>query len=134
MRTWIIFLMAIIASCTGTKKMTDTDIDIIKFGGGGGFTGAVNIFLLKRDGTLSKEIGKQQEIIKTIDKDQTASLFQKAEAIKDYRYNKPGNMSSFIELGSAAGNNIITWSTPGEVDTSVLLLHRALSKQVMPLK
>jgi len=116
------------ASCTGTKKTMDTDIEAIRFGNGGGVTGAADIFILKRDGTLAKEDREQQqESVKTIDKKTTASLFEKAGLIKDYRYHKPGNMYSFIELVKPSGNNNITWGIPVGVDSAVIRLYKELS-------
>ena len=129
MKTWVLLLMVITASCTGVKKTMDTDIEAIKFGSGGGVTGAANIFILKQDGTLAKEMrNRQPEVLGTIEKDKTNDLFKKADNIKNYVYDRPGNMYSFIELVKASGSNNIVWAAPADVDTNVIKFYKELSQ------
>ncbi len=119
-------------ACTGTKKTAASDIQILKFGRGGGVTGAVTIYTLKADGSLGKEDKNQAfEKVKTLSAEQTQALFAKAEKIKDYKFNKPGNIYLFLEIGKTSGNNNIVWTMSArDLDSNVSRLHNELSAHI----
>lgn len=123
MRTYFLLLLAIFYSCTTDKLISQTGIDEINFGGGGGFTGQVNNFKLSSEGELSDKIKKLKEVNSKV----TLKAFEKAKELKDYSFNSPDNVYSFIEIKSKGKVNRIVWSlSSSEVNRKVIDLHNSL--------
>ena len=123
MRMCFLLLFTIFYSCTADKLVSQTGIDEINFGSGGGFTGQVNNFKLKSDGELFDKIKK----IKEVNSKTTLEAFEKAQELKDYSFNSPDNVYSFIEIKSKGKINRIVWSLSSpDIDKKVTDLHNSL--------
>ncbi len=121
----IYFLLTCITLCacaTGsiTKK---TGISEIRFGQGGGFTGEIKTYLF----TAEHKLLENNKVLKRIDSRKTLALFNLAKEIKDYKFNEPENMYSFIEIKTKDKTNRIVWSaTSSTVDKRVVELYKEL--------
>jgi len=104
MKTITLILLAFLSSCA-TSKIAKTGIDQISFGSGGGFTGEVKTYTLNQD---SKLFEKEKEL-KKIDSKTTLELFNQASELKEYSFNTPENMYSFIEIKTKEKTNRIVW-------------------------
>lgn len=116
-------------ACTMTKKTVKSDIETIRFGRGGGVTGAVTAYVLQADGSYGKE-DKNQDVVKlkTLTPEQTRHIFEQAQKLKTYEYRKPGNVYLFLELKDANGSNNIVWTMASrDIDSNVVKLHNELS-------
>jgi hypothetical protein len=123
MRLLLLLLPLIFYSCAADKLVSQTGIDEISFGGGGGFTGQVSNFKLTSDGELFDKIKKIKEVNSKI----TLEVFEKAQELKDYSFNSPDNMYSFIEIKSEGKINRIVWSLSSpEIEKKVTDLHKSL--------
>ena len=82
---------------------TPKDIKEIKFGEGGGFTGAVTEYQLKANGDILKETKK----IKTIDNAEMKRVQNNLNKLSEasFKFNHPGNLYYFIETDKGK----ITW-------------------------
>ena len=88
------------------KIAVETGIDEISFGYGGGFTGEVKTYNL----TAKSKLIELEKELKKIDSKTTLSIFNDAKAIKDYTFNEPENMYSFIEIKTKDKTNRIVWA------------------------
>lgn len=105
----------------------------VSFGSGGGFTGAVDEFILNGSGTLKsiKPFAKDTLILKTLTKKDTKAIFKKLESksISEIKLDVPGNMTNFITF-SKAGKIIqkYQWAqgsaVPNEISELFLLLNK----------
>lgn len=101
-----------------------TGIEEISFGTGGGFTGKVSTYILQANGRLYKE-GNE---FKKIGSKETLEIFNEAKAVKEYTFNEPGNLYSFIEIKSKGKENRIVWEYGStKVDVAVIELNDKLS-------
>ncbi len=128
MKYYCIFLGLILTACTGAQEIvSSTGIEEIKFGNGGGFTGAVHAYTL----TSESKILREGEVLKEISTEQTKALFKKAKALKEIDYQHPGNLYSFIELKTDKGIHRIVWAYgKTEVNKNVIELYRALQSLI----
>ena len=135
MRTVLFLFILSLLSCTGSKKATHSGIDSVQFGSGGGFTGLSTIYLLGSDGKLmqtDESMGRKNIVlIKTIDKEKVALFFEKANALKEYTYNSPDNMYSFIEMRFGEKTNKIVWGfDKTKVDSRAVTLYNELMELI----
>jgi len=86
-----------------------TGIEEIRFGSGGGFTGAVKAYSLSADGQLTEQ-DDQNGLSKKINTKTTLELFTLAKELKTYSLNEPDNVYSFIEIKSRETTNKIVWA------------------------
>lgn len=119
-----IFLSALILvvffSCKTKPVVTSTTTAkadrIIQFGEGGGFTGMYEEFQLLETGELKYLDSKTERWIlkKNFSDTQTKSFFNQLDEadIKGVDFNKPGNMSSYIELKTNGTTYRVTWGSP----------------------
>lgn len=123
MRKCFLLFIIIFYSCTADKLVSKTGVDEINFGTGGGFTGQVNSFKLNPGGALFDKINR----IKKVNSKATLEAFKKAQELKDYSFNSPENVYSFIEIKSKGKINRIVWSlSSSDVDKKVIDLHNSL--------
>jgi len=123
MKLYSILFLIILNSCMTGKIAVKTGIDEINFGSGGGFTGEVKTYTLTAD---SKVLELEKELTK-INSKETLKIFNEAKEIKDYTFNKPDNMYSFIEIKTKEKTNRIVWSFGSTtVDKKVTELHKRL--------
>lgn len=123
MRICFLLLFTIFYSCTSDRLVSQTGIDEINFGSGGGFTGQVNNFKLMANGKLFDEIKK----IREVNSKTTLETFKKAQELKNYSFNSPDNVYSFIEIKSKGKINRIVWSlSSSDIDKKVTDLQKSL--------
>ena len=123
MKLYSILFLLMLNSCMTGKIAVKTGIDEINFGSGGGFTGEVKTYTLTAD---SKVLELEKELTK-INSKETLKIFNEAKEIKDYTFNKPDNMYSFIEIKTKEKTNRIVWSFGSTtVDKKVTELHKRL--------
>ncbi len=106
------------------KIAVKTGVEGISFGNGGGFTGEVRSYTLTADGKLFE---KEKEL-KKIDKKKTLEIFNEAKELKNYDFNEPDNMYSFIEVKTKEKTNRIVWGFGStKVDTAVIRLNNKIT-------
>ncbi|MBW6483066.1 MAG: hypothetical protein K0B10_08380 [Vicingaceae bacterium] len=106
-----------------SKIAVKTGIEEISFGKGGGFTGEVKTYKLTADCKLYE---KESEL-KKIEPKKTLELFNQAKEIKDYNFNEPDNMYSFIEIKTKEKTNRLVWAFGStKVDKKVIELYNEL--------
>lgn len=117
----LVITLCIIAACssakrtknnlTATNKLPSSAKEQIRFGHGGGFTGAVTEYLLKEDGSLFKqELGN---ITKLAAKQKEADqCFSKCQAIQfqEIQMDSPGNRYAFIAHHKEDRIHRVTWN------------------------
>lgn len=105
----------------------------VNFGSGGGFTGAVDEYILNGTGALKsiKPFGKDTLTLKTLSKKDTKIIFKMLEskAISTIQLDAPGNMTNFMTF-SKAGKIVrkYQWaqgaSVPKEINDLFILLNK----------
>jgi len=105
----------------------------VSFGSGGGFTGAVDEFILNGNGTLKtiKPFVKDTVLLKTLSFKDTKAIFKKLESksFSNLKLDAPGNMTNFITF-SKAGKVLqkYQWSqgatVPNEINELFILLNK----------
>ncbi len=136
MKIFFILSLVLFSACTGSRttieeNKTETskiaEVTELIFGGGGGFTGEMNMYILKVNGTVLEG----EKLIKKISAQKAVAFYIRAEALKNYAYNAPGNMYSLLEIKSKDQKNTIVWEDRSEkVDVRVLELHKELMRLV----
>lgn len=116
-----IIIISLLLSC-GTARNGNTNTKMIAFGNGGGFAGIETKYLLYSTGDLMKVVGADTAKIKSLPAPSISTYFRDAEAIRDYKYFKPGNIYNFIEFDG----NRITWSSTDTIDKNILDLYNKL--------
>lgn len=108
----MIFYTAILILLNASNCSTPKDIKEIKFGEGGGFTGAVTEYQIKANGDIfvNKSLEKEQKKIKTIDKTEMKSIQNKLDKLSNesLKFNHPFNIYYFIEIDKGR----IVWGDP----------------------
>jgi len=86
----------------------------IYFGSGGGFTGAVQEYVIESDGTLSqcKANCTEKLSLKQLKRSELKELHPRVKQyqLTELDYNQPYNMYKFLRITSEDGENSITWS------------------------
>lgn len=124
MKLYTLIMLFVFNACGTGKMAVKTGIDEIRFGGGGGFTGQIETYTLRADCKLLK---KEKEL-KKIDTKKTLMLFNQASELKEYKFNKPDNMYSFIEIKSKGNINRIVWPYGSTtIDKKVIELYNNLT-------
>ena len=89
---------------------------VLTFGSGGGFTGAVTTYTLHGDGQLhrAKALAQEPEAIGKLSRETTSGLFKKAEDLlsRTPDFNHPDNRYFFVKLGTGDAEKAITWGAP----------------------
>ncbi len=112
----LLFICGLLASCAaGKDSKPGTSFTQLHFGNGGGFTGAVNRYVLHPDGRLMKAAGLSDEFkeLARVNTKQTDKLFQEARqlGLDTIQFNHPGNLYYFIEVQKAQSTPRITWGS-----------------------
>ncbi len=116
----LIALVFVISSCGSNKFVSD--IQSIRFGSGGGFTGEIKKYELSPKGVLSTINNQDTTALKKISPASIKEIMTSAETIKDIELNKPENMYRFIEVDHGKSSNRLVWGMgyqelPPQVDT-----------------
>lgn len=111
-----IFLIAFfylgLISCTSLKSIPgQKGIAYIRFGSGGGFTGAEKAFYLLENGSIWEETTHGPQKKGQAGKEETAQMFDIPKRIERVRssYNIPGNRYFFIEYKIGESSQKIVW-------------------------
>lgn len=131
MKRYILALTVFAAACTGTQKstMNKDEIKALHFGSGGGVTGAWTEYSLLPNGNLQK-IGRKHsaENLPAVDEKVAKELFTEAAAIKAAPYNKPGNITQFVDIIKSDTTYHFAWAaSDAKADAAVLQLYKKLS-------
>ena len=94
--TVLIIAVLTFSSCASTKIVSD--IQAIRFGSGGGFTGEIKKYQLSPEGELSTISDQDTILYKKLSKASVRDIMTSAEAIKSLELNEPENMYRFIEI------------------------------------
>ncbi|UII19765.1 hypothetical protein [Fulvivirga ligni] len=92
------FLISIVVLCSCSASKVVSQVQSIKFGSGGGFTGAVNQYELEANGSLSVIAKGDTSQLKVVSKEQMEKILSLAESVKTIKMNEPKNMYQFIEI------------------------------------
>lgn len=117
---------SLVAACRTNKKETSSagppaPGQVLTFGSGGGFTGAVTTYTLYPDGQLhrAKTFRDQPELIARLDRKLAAGFFKKAADLlsRTEPFHHPGNQYFFVKLGTPEAvndaQNAATWGAAG---------------------
>lgn len=99
-------------TCSSLKNIPGQDgTEYIRFGSGGGFTGAVKAYYLMKNGTIWEETVNGPEKRGMADKEKTAQMFRIPGTIEAVRtpYNVPGNRYFFIDYRISTDSQKIVW-------------------------
>ncbi len=125
-------------SCKNSETVTKTDTTLQKIavGKGGGFTGAYTEFLLQEDGKVFKKDFKYDRDVftKTITKEELSYFWNKMEALNldGVEINKPGNISTYIEIkeGDLSIDKIIWGANSYYPPSNIVEFHKELFKKL----
>src|SRR2546423_14715810 len=92
-----LFVLAF-SSCKNTPLASQTIVENIQFGSGGGFTGRVTAYSLMQNGELKFSNTENDSVLKKIDSLTVQRIFEKAKILSGYEYNRPENMYAFLEI------------------------------------
>ena len=120
------FIVLNATNCSKTTEFKD-----IKFGEGGGFTGAVTEYEIQTNGDVfrNNSLNKEHTKIKTLTKSDIKEIQSGINKISvdAYSFNHPGNIYYFIETD----NKKITWGDPSfKEPKEVKQLYDQLNKSV----
>lgn len=106
----------------------------VNFGSGGGFTGAVDEFILNGNGALKsiKPFAKDTMLLKTLSAKDTKTIFKilESKTMSNIKLETPGNMTNFIYFNKA-GQTIrkYQWAQGTQVPKEISDLFTLLNKQ-----
>jgi len=108
--------MTAFKTITIKKEINLTDINLITFGSGGGFTGAVTKYQINSKGEILeiKTFEKTTRQIKKISKNELKTINKKINKLSgdQLKFNHPGNLYYFIEFEKEKKKINITWGDP----------------------
>lgn len=114
------------------NQITDAEIEQVKFGSGGGFTGIENIYILDKNGSIKD---KDQNVVNELKKKEVLAIFEKARELKDFKLRQPENMYSFITIISESDTNKLVWGQRiSSVPPNILTLHKNLMNKIKTSK
>lgn len=117
--TLFIFLLFFTIGCHPDKDFpTRFKGEMIRFGQGGGFSGAVTEFVLLDDGRLFQKPWRDTSVVFMVrwEKKFTDQIFNnyKTLDLKNLTYNEPGDLYYFIDYQSGDNpHHRIVWGKPG---------------------
>lgn len=114
-------------ACSYQRTIKQTGVQSITYGSGGGFAGTVVSYSLFADGQLSKTENSNPSQIKVIEAHRVKALFEEAGRLKDYTFNEPENIYSFITIKTDTQSRYISWGASSDkIDSHVTELYRQL--------
>lgn len=116
MLSTLIFIFLNASNCSSNKSFKE-----LKFGSGGGFTGAVTEFRLKENGDvfLYNSTEKEETLLKSVTSEELKTIRQKIAALPAdaLNINHPYNMYYFIQLDTTKA----VWGDPAFTTSKELL-------------
>ncbi len=117
-------LCIFLTSCISVNLVKKTGVKELQFGGGGGFTGQEQLYVLTAEGQLISG----DHVIKEVDFKTTEQLFKQAQKLKNYVYKDPGNVYGFLIITTVEGSNRIIWTARSQsLDPRVVELYHNLN-------
>ncbi len=136
---FFIGLLLFFFSCSSQKySANNLPAKQIRFGEGGGFTGAVEAYCLLDNGQVfsKKTFSEEMTAIKKVKKKQAKKCFKIIEklGIEKMNLNKPGDKYFFIAYKTKDIDHRITWGSntkeiPAAIDELYLLLNSLIKKE-----
>lgn len=114
---FVFSILAVLFSCNSSRKMVYQQTDFqIKFGSSGGFTNAVEQYLINGDRNVFKVKGEEKTFLKQISKKQFNEIkgMLKELNFEQIELTERGNMTYFIEVNTPEYSNRILWSNGNE--------------------
>jgi hypothetical protein len=103
----LIFIFLNASNCSSDKSFKE-----LKFGSGGGFTGAVSEFRVKENGDVFQynSVEKEEKLIKSITSEELKTIKEKIAQLPSdaLKINRPYNMYYFIQLDTTKA----VWGDP----------------------
>lgn len=121
---FVVLIPLFLSSCA-TQVAKSNQIEEIRFGSGGGFTGKVTTYTLDRHGRILLE----DQVIKKLSRKATRQLFSDASEI-DTKQQTPSNTYNFIHI---RGNNIdhyYVWTIGNKIDPELQQLYTNLTQSI----
>ena len=137
MKWYILHLIWLLMAGCHTAKIPQSppsDKESIHFGHGGGFSGAVNSFVLTEGGYLYSGDGELQpfQYIGRIKKNQRQQYFKILKSIIEQHpsFNHPGNTYKFIAFTGRQGKIKYLWDDPSLPPKELGILYEILEREV----
>lgn len=135
----IIACVTVLQSCNLFKHEKSPVPYVIRFGSRGGFTGALDEYILKGSGILQKidHFRGDTTILKTLTKKETSGIFEKvtSEQFSNIYLDQEGNLNYFLKL--MEGQLLVKswqWTEGTEVPTEMKTLYRELIGYTRPIR
>jgi len=119
----ILLAMVTIFACNTTKYTADELPDKqFYFGNGGGFTGAVNEYMLLDNGQLFKHDSGEYTELPKVKKKKAAELFKTYYDLKldELQFRRPGNMYYFLRMKDKDTEYYTSWGNPAALPDSLI--------------
>ncbi|MEM7372749.1 MAG: hypothetical protein AAF587_29280 [Bacteroidota bacterium] len=140
MRTFILpafICVLVMFSCKSQQYTPDSyEQRQIVFGGGGGFTGAVDTYCLLDNGQLfhKADLNVPFEKMKKVPKKSVKALFDYIDEheLNKLSFSRPGNMYSFVDIKENNKGQHVVWdqSNTEKVPAELISLHKRLMNVV----
>ncbi|WP_121667625.1 hypothetical protein [Mesonia aquimarina] len=125
----LVILILLLNSCIAEKQISETGVNEIQFGNGGGFAGKEVGFTLGQDGLIKNQ---NDSIVNKIDKKVVLSIFKTASKNKNVEFLKPQNLYSFLTIISPSSPNKIIWGREtNTVSKDIRDLHKKLMNKAI---
>jgi|SRR5699024_5722668 len=128
MKIYTLLVLVLLSACSSSEQLVShTGVKKIKFGSGGGVTGAQTIYALN----AKAELYQNDTLLKKITPQKTKYLFEKAGALREMKLEQPGNLYSFIEIKTPTATNRIVWQAGRtDIPKEITQLYNALQQIV----
>lgn len=127
MKRYLLFIISILlCACSTCKVVKTSPVQEIQFGYGGGFTGAVTTYTLRKDGNLSPPDKKNIKL----SCDSLSAILEIAEQLPKQNFVHPNNTYSFVRILSKDKTYYYAWSWGDMPDKKVIELYLKLNRQL----
>lgn len=105
-------------SCGSSKNLDPAQMEVLRWGNGGGFAGIEVSYQLREDGQLSSSSkqGQPYQVLRQVDQSRTDQIFSNAQVLQlgSLKYMFPGNTYKFISKGVGEQFNRVAWNDQNE--------------------
>lgn len=139
----LLLFSLVLFSCNQSKPVstkTDNQSPYFIIGSGGGFTGLYTQYKINSNGLIEKYDfeHKTYEVYQAVKRSHIKSFFTKIEtlALKDYLYNKPGNITDYLViLSDNQKTNRIAWDNgSSELNPEIIAFYEDVNRFIKSLK
>jgi len=112
--------------------MDPSEMEVLQWGNGGGFTGVETTYQLREDGLLSSSSkqGQEMKVLRYVDKKQATQMMSNAKLVglDVMKYMSPGNTYKFLSFGKGETLNRLSWNDQNErgIPDGLAVMHRNL--------